>query len=58
MPRRKTKEKNIRKLTKVGRSSISIIIPIEIVQELKLRERQKMVIRKSGKKIIIEDWKK
>jgi len=58
MPRRKTKENNIRKLTKVGRSSLSVIIPLEIVQELKLRERQKVVIKKSGKKIIIEDWKK
>lgn len=56
MPRRKTKEKNIRKLTKVGRSSLSVIIPIEIVQDLKLRERQKVVVRCVGKKIVIEDW--
>lgn len=56
MPRRKTKENDIRKLTRVGRSSLSLIIPSEIVQELKLRERQKMVVKRSGKKIIIEDW--
>lgn len=57
MPRRKIKEKNIRKLTKVGRSSLSVIIPLEIVQEMKLRERQKVTVRRSGGKIIIEDWK-
>jgi hypothetical protein len=57
MPRRKTKEDNIRKLTKVGRSSLSVIIPIDIVQTLKLRERQKVVVKRAGKKIVIEDWK-
>lgn len=58
MTRRKIKEKNIRKLTRVGRSSLAVTIPLEIVQELNLRERQKVVVKKSGKKIIIEDWKK
>ena len=57
MTRRKIKEKNIRKLTRVGRSSLSVIIPLEIVQELDLRERQKVVVRRSGSKIVIEDWK-
>jgi len=56
MTRRKEKEDNIRKLTRVGGNSLSLVIPIEIVQELKLRERQKMVVKRSGKKIIIEDW--
>ena len=57
MSTRKTKDNNIRKLTRVGRSSLSVIIPAEIVQELKLRERQKVVVKKSGKKVVIEDWK-
>lgn len=58
MPRRKTKENDIRKLTRVGRSSLSVIIPSDIVASLGFRERQKVTIRRSGKKVVIEDWKK
>jgi len=58
MPTRKLKDKNIRKLTRVGRASFCITIPIEIIGKLKWKERQKVVVHLSGKKIIIEDWKK
>jgi len=51
-------QKYIRKVTRVGKRSLSIIIPAEIAKELKLRERQKLVIRRSGKKIVIVDWEK
>lgn len=50
--------KFIRKITRVGKNSLSIVIPKEIVDELKIRERQKMKVWKYGKRIIIEDWKK
>lgn len=50
--------KNIRKVVKNGRGSYYINIPIEIVKELKLKERQKLTIKKRGKGILIEDWKK
>jgi bifunctional DNA-binding transcriptional regulator/antitoxin component of YhaV-PrlF toxin-antitoxin module len=55
---RKLQEKNIRKLTRVGKTSISVTIPIEIVKGLKWKERQKVVVKQSGKKIIIQDWEK
>ena len=58
MARRKLKDKNIRKLTKVGKLSMAVTLPIEIVRELKWRERQKLVVKKVGKKVIITDWKK
>jgi len=58
MPRRKLKEKNIRKITKVGQGSFAVTIPIEIMGELGWREKQKVTVRRSGKKVIIEDWKK
>jgi antitoxin component of MazEF toxin-antitoxin module len=60
MGRRTLKEKNIRKLTRVGRGggSLGLTIPIEIVRSLKWRERQKVVVKKIGSKIIISDWKK
>jgi bifunctional DNA-binding transcriptional regulator/antitoxin component of YhaV-PrlF toxin-antitoxin module len=48
----------IRKVTRVGKRSLSIVIPSEIVDELGIRERQKLVLRRSGTKIVVEDWKK
>ena len=57
MPTRKLEDKNIRKLTKIGKKSIGLTLPIELVRELKWKERQKVVVKKSGKKLIIEDWK-
>ena len=56
MPRRKLKEKNIRKLTRVGRKSVSVTIPIEMVKKLKWRERQKVVLTLRDKTISIKDW--
>lgn len=57
--RRKLEERNIRKITKVaGGSSYSITLPIEMVRELKWRERQKVVVTKKGKILTIKDWSK
>ena len=50
--------KYIRKITRVGKRSLSVVIPAEIVNELKIWEKQKIIVRRSGGKIIIEDWKK
>ncbi len=55
---RKLTEKNIRKLTRTGRVSLSVTIPVEIVEKLNWRERQKVVVTQKGSKVIIEDWKK
>lgn len=52
------KEKLTRKVTRVGKRSLSVVIPAEIVQELGIRERQKMVFKVERKKIVISDWKK
>lgn len=46
----------VRKLTRVGKRSLVIVVPAEIVDEMGLRERQKMTIHRRGKKIVIEDW--
>ena len=48
----------IRKATRVGKRSIAVVIPADIVSELGIRERQKLSITKRGNKIIIEDWEK
>lgn len=59
MPRRKLSERNIRKLTRTsGGGSMGITLPIEMVRELGWRERQKLVVKKVGKRLIIKDWSK
>ena len=56
--RRKLKNRNIRKLTRVGDKSIGLTLPIEIVRQLKWREKQKVVVKKIGKRVVIADWEK
>ena len=51
------KSSNIRKVQQ-SHGSYFVGLPIEIVRALKMRERQKVVVKLRGKKIIIEDWKK
>lgn len=57
MSRRDLNNRNTRKLTRAG-SSIGVTIPIELVRELKWREKQKVTVKKVGSRLIIEDWKK
>lgn len=59
MSRRKLTEQNIRKLTKMGAGrSFGITLPISIIRDLKWRERQKLTVKKTGQKIVIQDWQK
>ena len=59
MARRKLSEKHIRKLTRMGGGrSFGITLAIEMIRDLKWRERQKVVVKKVGKRIIVEDWKR
>ncbi|MFA6376717.1 MAG: AbrB/MazE/SpoVT family DNA-binding domain-containing protein [Candidatus Paceibacterota bacterium] len=54
---RKTSEKNICQLARLGKTSLSITIPRDLVLDLGWREKQKVVVKKRGKGIVIEDWK-
>lgn len=51
----KKQEALVRKVTRVGKRSLSIVIPAEIVAELKIKERQKMEFKVERKRIIITD---
>lgn len=53
----KKTEPLIRKVTRVGKRSLAVVIPSEIVEELGIKERQKLVFKVDRKKIIISDWK-
>ncbi|MCG2693719.1 AbrB/MazE/SpoVT family DNA-binding domain-containing protein [Candidatus Parcubacteria bacterium] len=52
------KYKHIHYLSKAGGHSYYIVLPVDFVRELNWRERQKLVINKTGNKITIEDWEK
>lgn len=60
MPRRILKEKNVRKLTRMGRGGISLglTIPKELVTELGWKERQKVTVKKIKGGIAVRDWRK
>lgn len=46
MARRKLVNKNVRKITRMGGSSLGLTLPIELVRGLRWREKQKVVVRK------------
>jgi hypothetical protein len=60
MSRRKIKEKNIRKITKVGGASYAVTLPVDIIRRWRWKEKQKVVLKinKRSKTITIKDWKK
>ncbi len=57
MGRRSLEESNVRKLTRTGGGkSVSITLPIEYIRELGWKDRQKVIVKKQGDKLVIEDW--
>ena len=58
MPVRKMEDKNIRKLAKIGKQSIGLTLPIEMIRDLGWREKQKVVVKKIHGGVEIRDWKK
>lgn len=56
MSRRKLSEENIRNIQKSNRSYY-VTLPIEYIRTLKWQDRQKIIVKKEGKRLVIEDWK-
>jgi bifunctional DNA-binding transcriptional regulator/antitoxin component of YhaV-PrlF toxin-antitoxin module len=52
------KNNEIRKLTRLGKRSIGLTLPIEIVRELGWKEKQKVVVKKVRGGFLVKDWKK
>lgn len=57
MTRRKMEDKNIRKIIKNG-NSWAVTIPVEMMKELKWKEKQKVVVKKRGQGVLVVDWNK
>ncbi|KKP89725.1 MAG: hypothetical protein US57_C0011G0075 [Candidatus Moranbacteria bacterium GW2011_GWC2_37_73] len=55
---RKSEDKNIRKLCKIGKQSVGLTLPVEMVRELGWKTKQKVVVKRIHGGIEIKDWKK
>ena len=47
----------MRKIGKTGTYTYYVTLPKSVVDDLSWRDGQKVVVKKSGTKIVIEDWK-
>ncbi len=54
----KLKDKNTRKITRVGKTSLAVTLPIETTRELGWKEKQKVTVKKVRGGVLIKDWKK
>jgi hypothetical protein len=57
MPRSKKEEREIRKLTKMGKKSIGLTLPIEIVRELGWREKQRVTVKRIKGGVVVRDYR-
>jgi antitoxin component of MazEF toxin-antitoxin module len=51
------KNKNVRKLTRQGKRSIGVILPIEMVKELKWKEKQRVKVTRIKGGMVIRDYR-
>jgi len=57
MAKDNSSRKYVRKATRVGTWSLSVVLPADIVDEMGIRERQKFEIKRRGDEIVIKDWR-
>lgn len=55
---KKIKEQNIRKLMRLGKTSLGVTLPAGIIALLNWREKQKVTVKKIRGGVVIKDWKK
>jgi hypothetical protein len=58
MTTRKAEDKNIRKLCRIGKQSIGLTLPVEMVRELGWKAKQKVVVKRIHGGVEIKDWRK
>lgn len=57
MPNKKSTETGIRKLTKIGKKSVGLTLPIELVRDLGWREKQRVMVKKIKGGLQIRDYR-
>jgi antitoxin component of MazEF toxin-antitoxin module len=53
----KMKNKNTRKLIRLGGTSLAVTLPIEMMEDLGWREKQKVTVKRVRGGVVIRDWK-
>jgi len=53
----KLKDKNIRKITRVGKTSLAVTLPKEMAADLGWREKQRVVVKRIKGGLTIKDYK-
>lgn len=58
MARQKVTSENVRKLQRTGQNgqSYTVTLPKELITELGWQKKQKVVVKKQGNKLVIQDW--
>lgn len=51
-------DKGTRKLIKIGKTSLAVTLPIELLKDLGWKEKQKVTATRVHGGIMIKDWKK
>lgn len=54
----KLKNKDTRKLLKIGKTSLAMTLPKEITNDLGWKEKQKVVVKKIRGGVAVRDWRK
>jgi antitoxin component of MazEF toxin-antitoxin module len=57
MARMKAGKQHIRKLTRLGKGSLGVTIPIELTRALGWKEKQKVTVKKIKGALVVRDWK-
>jgi antitoxin component of MazEF toxin-antitoxin module len=55
---RSYKNKNVRKLVRIGNASLGLTLPVEMLGSLNWRDGHKVSVKQAGKSLIIKDWHK
>lgn len=57
MATKKSGKENVRKLTKIGKLSMGLTLPIALVRQLGWRERQRVIVSKKNGALVVRDAK-
>ena len=58
MPTQKYVNRNIRKLTKLGKASMAVTLPIDLIAQLGWKAKQKVVVKRVRAGLVIKDWRR
>ena len=56
MPRRKTKDQHVRKISVIGNYSLGVTFPRDIIGSLGWKNHQKVVVKRVPRGLLIVDW--